>query len=194
MSFTDKQCKEIREIYHKTLDRSNLTVEEVEAAANFTLGDLIVHAGFTFIEADQFTKFIKLEARRHAAPGFNVNKKQVNESKSVIVEYTEMCRLAGLDAIAMSDDGCCGTDDAEDSYHPEENDAGGVKFEDHGTGEQAGMIKSNLQSIASKAQSLHDMIGDMDQLPEWVQEKVAVADEMIDTISDYLKYEYGKLK
>jgi hypothetical protein len=33
----------------------------------------------------------------------------------------------------------------------------------------------------------------MDMLPEWVQEKIAVADEMIDTISDYLKYEYSRM-
>lgn len=52
------------------------------------------------------------------------------------------------------------------------------------------MIKSNLYSIYTKAQSLHDMIGDHDDLPEWVQEKIAVANENIRTISDYLVYEY----
>jgi hypothetical protein len=66
------------------------------------------------------------------------------------------------------------------------------RLDDHGAGEQAGMIKSNLYSIFTKAQSLHDMIGDSDELPEWVQEKVAVADSDIDTIKDYLEYEYRK--
>ena len=54
------------------------------------------------------------------------------------------------------------------------------------------MIKSNLYSITTKAQSMHDMIGDADDLPEWVQEKIAVCDEYMDVISDYLKYEYKR--
>jgi hypothetical protein len=33
----------------------------------------------------------------------------------------------------------------------------------------------------------------MDKLPEWVQEKIAVADNMIDTVTDYLRYEYSKV-
>jgi hypothetical protein len=36
------------------------------------------------------------------------------------------------------------------------------------------------------------MIGDSDDLPEWVQEKIAVADEYLDVIHDYLKYEYKR--
>ena len=188
MSFTKKQCEDVRDVYHKTLDRSNLTLEEIECASKFTLGDLIVQAGFTLVEASQFVKFLQLEVKRHMAVGFNVNKKQVKESREIIVECDSMCKLAGLIGDVM------GAGEETDDYHPKDNSQGGVRFEDHGAGEQAGMIKSNLQSIASKAQSLHDTIGDMDQLPEWVQEKIAVADEMIDTISDYLKYEYGKMK
>ncbi len=188
MSFTKKQCDEVRDVYHKTLDRSNLTLEEIEHACKFTLGDLIVHAGFTLVEASQFVKFLQLEIKRHMAVGFNVNRQTIKESKEIMVECDSMCKLAGLIGDVM------GVEDGADDYHPKDNKQGGVRFEDHGAGEQAGMIKSNLQSIASKAQSLHDTIGDMDQLPEWVQEKIAVADEMIDTISDYLKYEYGKMK
>ena len=36
------------------------------------------------------------------------------------------------------------------------------------------------------------MVGDADDLPEWVQEKIAVVDEMIDVIADYLTYEYNR--
>jgi hypothetical protein len=35
------------------------------------------------------------------------------------------------------------------------------------------------------------MIGDRDDLPEWVQEKIAVAGYMIDSVYDYLNYEYN---
>ena len=96
----------------------------------------------------------------------------------------------------------CGCQDAEEpemsfpfpapqmsSYHPVETDDG-LQFEDSDAYEESGMIKSNLYSIASKAQSLHDMVEDGDDLPEWVQEKIAVCDEYMDVIQDYLKYEY----
>ena len=97
-----------------------------------------------------------------------------DSKKIFLMECDHMCKAAGLPEM--------------------EHAEAGASFENTGPGEQAGMIKSNLQSIASKSQSLHDTIGDMDQLPEWVQEKIAVADEMIDTISDYLKYEYSKMR
>ena len=172
-----KICDRIRSIYEQTLDRSSLVVEDVDFIQGFTLGDLISGAGLTLVEAQQFVRFIELERRRHARVGFSV----VSEGKrEFLKECQEMCRMAGI------------PHEGEEPYHPVDNDMGGIRFEDHSPGEQAGMIKSNLQSIASKAQSLHDTIGDMDQLPEWVQEKIAVADEMIDVISDYLKYEYSR--
>jgi hypothetical protein len=79
----------------------------------------------------------------------------------------------------------------EGGYHPKPT-GGGLSFEDSDPHEEAGMIKSNLYSITSKAQSLHDMVGDSDDLPEWVQEKIAVCDEYMDVIHDYLKYEYKR--
>lgn len=186
MSFSEKDCKKIREIYVATFDRSRLAPEDLEFALEWTMGDLIAHACFTLEEARTFRNFLKIEKKRQAAPGFTIGTPDgvVNESRGYIVECDSMCRMAGL-----SDS--FGTPDA-DPYHPIDNASGGVRFEDHGAGEQAGMIKSNLYSIFTKAQSLHDSIGDTDELPEWVQEKIAVADEMIDTISDYLGYEYKR--
>lgn len=184
MAFKEKDCKKIKEIYESTFERSRLSKEDLEFALEWTLGDLIAHACFTLEEARTFTNFIKLEKKRQAALGFSVAPPEtlVKESKGYIVECDSMCRMAGL-----VDSG-----DVSDDYHPVENESGGISFEDYGTGEQAGMIKSNLYSIFTKAQSLHDSIGDNDKLPEWVQEKIAVADEMIDTINDYLSYEYKR--
>jgi len=171
MTFSEKDCVKVREIYEAMCERSNLVAEDVEFAGGFTLGDLIAQCDFNLIEARQFIHFLTLEKKRHQRIGFN----NLDESKTrFLVECDHMCKAAGLPEMAPSKEG--------------------ISFEDTGPGEQAGMIKSNLQSIASKAQSLHDTIGDMDTLPEWVQEKIAVADEMIDTISDYLKYEYSKFR
>lgn len=68
----------------------------------------------------------------------------------------------------------------------------GRSFHDNGPAEETGMIKSNLFTTGQKAHELHDMINDYDDLPEWVQEKIAVIDSMIGTVHDYLKYEYRK--
>lgn len=182
MAFKEKDCVKVRDVYEMTLERSSLTPEDVECAKKFTLGDLIVHAGFTLSEAQQFINFIAIEEKRHAALGFNVNKEKIDESKKEFInECNYVGMMAGLGPLS---------DEEVSGYHPEQNDMGGLSFEDSGSGEESGMIKSNLQSIASKAQSLHDKIGHTDDLPEWVQEKIAVADEMIDTIYDYLGYEY----
>jgi len=171
MAYSEKDCVRVREIYDAMCERSNLVVEDVEFASEFTMGDLIAQCDFNLIEARQFIHFLTLEKKRHQRIGFS----KLDESKKrFLVECDQMCKAAGLPDMMPDEEG--------------------ISFENTGPGEQAGMIKSNLQSIASKAQSLHDTIGDMDTLPEWVQEKIAVADEMIDTISDYLKYEYSKFR
>jgi len=54
---------------------------------------------------------------------------------------------------------------------------------------EARMFKSNLYSLSSKSQSIHDMTDDDENIEEWVQEKIAVADAMISSVYDYLKYE-----
>ena len=173
MPFSKKDCEKIIDIYKMLYERSNLIAEDIELACKVTIGDLIAQCNFNLVDARQFIHFVTLEKKRQERTGFN----KLAESKKVfLIERDHMCRAAGLPEM--------GHDDTDT----------GVSFENTGSGEQAGMIKSNLQSIASKAQSLHDTIGDMDQLPEWVQEKIAVADEMIDTISDYLKYEYSKMR
>ena len=54
--------------------------------------------------------------------------------------------------------------------------------------EETGMIKSNLSSISKKALELNEILGEKDNLPEWIQEKIAVCDEYMDVIYDYVKY------
>ena len=57
-----------------------------------------------------------------------------------------------------------------------------------GDGGTARMAKQQLQQIASTAQSLHDKLSDDDEVPEWTQTKIAVAEDNIDTVSDHLGY------
>lgn len=71
-------------------------------------------------------------------------------------------------------------------------DSSGRVFHHNGPEQESNMIKSNLFTMARKAQEIHDEINSGDDLPEWVQEKIAVAGYMIDSVHDYLDYEYRK--
>ena len=68
----------------------------------------------------------------------------------------------------------------------------GMVFDNNGPEQESGMIKSNLFAVGKKAYELHDMIGSYDDLPEWVQEKIAVIDSMMGSVHDYLMYEYHR--
>ena len=105
MAYSEKECMRIREIFNSTLDRSNLSEEELTFACEWTLGDLIAHGCFTLAEATTFSKLLKLESKRRQALGFNVKNTQiVKESKQFLAECDAMCKMAGLDAITMMDD------------------------------------------------------------------------------------------
>lgn len=55
--------------------------------------------------------------------------------------------------------------------------------------EEGSMAKSQLKVIADAAAELHNMLDDKANLPEWVQSKITLAKEYIDTARDYLKSE-----
>ena len=67
-----------------------------------------------------------------------------------------------------------------------------MEFEDSDEYEESSMIKNNLYNLMNNSKNIHDMIGGGDDLPEWVQEKIAVATEMIDVIHDYLNSEMNR--
>ena len=60
-------------------------------------------------------------------------------------------------------------------------------WDDDDQGEKS-MIMANLARISDKALELHKLAADIDDNEEWVQEKIAVASAMIDSIHNYLKY------
>lgn len=86
-------------------------------------------------------------------------------------------------------------EDEDEFNEPDETEVdeeGDFDYEDSDVYEETGMIKSNLFMLAKKSLELHDEVGDGDDLPEWVQEKIAVASYMMDTVHDYLMYEMTK--
>lgn len=58
---------------------------------------------------------------------------------------------------------------------------------DHGEPE-ARMTRRQLYKIARYAQEIHDALRDEDNLPEWVQSKVAVMDANIGSVKHFLEY------
>jgi hypothetical protein len=64
---------------------------------------------------------------------------------------------------------------------------GHVKSDDR----EGRMTRGHLYSIAKYSQSLHDRISDEDDLPEWVQSKVARAADKMLSVYEYLDYKLG---
>ena len=67
------------------------------------------------------------------------------------------------------------------------------EHEEHKDGdvEENFMIRSNLAQTASNCIAIHNALEEDGSIPEWCQEKIAVAASMIDTVYDYLTYEMG---
>ena len=61
-----------------------------------------------------------------------------------------------------------------------------------GGGGTARMAKQHLYQLATTAQSLHDKLDDDDELPEWCQSKIAVAESSIDAVAEHLGYKMTK--
>ena len=49
------------------------------------------------------------------------------------------------------------------------------------------MAKTQLKGVIRNAQELHDLLQPADNLPEWVQSKITLAADYIQTASDYMK-------
>ena len=66
---------------------------------------------------------------------------------------------------------------------------------DFGYGEGEGrMTKSQLDKLARYSQSLHDKLLDDDDLPEWVQSRIAVASSNISKVYHYLDYKMKRME
>ena len=55
------------------------------------------------------------------------------------------------------------------------------------------MARGQLQSIIMNAQRVHDMLEDNDNLPEWVQSKITLAEDYISTVSNYMSSEIDEM-
>lgn len=63
----------------------------------------------------------------------------------------------------------------------------GIPLVDKGEYDREGeMAKQQIHTIMRAAKRLHSMLGDDDNLPEWVQKKITLAQNYIDGVSDYM--------
>jgi hypothetical protein len=64
---------------------------------------------------------------------------------------------------------------------------------DHGEYDREGdMAKEQMHTIMSAAKELHGMLKDEENLPEWVQKKITLAKEYIDTARDYMATQHAE--
>lgn len=68
-----------------------------------------------------------------------------------------------------------------------EDDHGGYDY-DHN--EEMQMVLGNLFMLAGRALTLHDMLENVEDVPEWCQEKIAVMDSMMGSVFDFLTYDH----
>lgn len=57
---------------------------------------------------------------------------------------------------------------------------------------EKGMIVGNLHKLADRSAELAELAEEVPDNEEWVQEKIAVASAMIDSIYNYMKYSRGE--
>jgi len=67
-------------------------------------------------------------------------------------------------------------------------------MEHHGDVEdyEADMFKGHLYTMAKQARQLNEIISEHEDIEEWVQEKIAIAANMLDTVYDYMMYQKSK--
>jgi hypothetical protein len=69
------------------------------------------------------------------------------------------------------------------------DEMGGGAYPKDPDGYEGRMVKQNLWKIAEYAQKMHGLIHDDENLEPWVEEKIAVAAYMMDSVGHYLQYE-----
>lgn len=181
-----KETEKIGELAISVIEgNTQLSPEDCSLARKATVGDLIIHCELSLPQIDHFMNCVKMSEIRNSKTGFHYEndiKESLSRVSSKMIRkiIKEECECEELQM------------HASDPYQPVKNQQGGLDFEDHGHTEQAGMIRSNLYSIFTKANSVYDMIGENDSLPEWLQEKIAVAESMVGAVHDYLKHEYAE--
>jgi hypothetical protein len=188
MPLSQKEIEKMSDIISTVMaGEFQLDEKQHDLLAKVTVGDLIIHCGLNINQTSDFFNQLEIYERKRKNFGFHYTKDSaLKESKKSAVNIRkirklikEECECQGLSMHIA------------DPYQPTKNQHGGLDFEDHGVGEQAGMIRSNLHSIFTKANDMYEMIGENDSLPEWLQEKIAVADHMIGSAYDYLSHEYA---
>ena len=63
-----------------------------------------------------------------------------------------------------------------------------------GHGGKAKMSRGQLFRMAQKAQSLHAVLNDEDELPEWVQSKIATTNDRLQAVYDHVIYRLWQIE
>ena len=122
------------------------------------------------------------------------DKEQKVEETKMSKEVMEMRKLAGLPLMenyiyAQEEEN--DEHEAGESHDEEHEEHGGSEpsADDKAEYDQEGrMGKNRLSTIKDAAEELEAMLQDDENLPEWVQDKITMAADYIDTVRDYMKH------
>lgn len=150
------------------------------------------------IDLKQLKKMIREEVEKEAFP--------VPPHLEVGINEGEMCDCCDTEECTCDCEYCGDEDDADGDMNDEVSDEGfmePVEEVPHGDvhddledsdeehhDQEVNMARSDLMKIAHAAHELFEMIGEDEELPAWVQSKIATAADRIDSILHYMEYKH----
>ena len=175
---------------------TTLEFDQVEVINEATILDLI-DIGLSFKEVEKLRALTAIEDNRNVAQGITFGAEAgfapVTEGKNKMARLLreEMGRMLDLNPIGSSPmvpSVAFGEDEfnmmaTEDELLP----ADPIDYTSDPGGE-AKMSRQQLHTIMKSADIIQSRLSDTDQLPEWCRSHIAQAEQLIDSVSEYLDY------
>jgi hypothetical protein len=122
------------------------------------------------------SKVMRLIDRRHPEWFDNYGMGEVEDTVVDMAEMGQFQGMSAVDALALVGqelESMYGQQGMAEDYNPEYDD-------------EAGMADNNLETLQRAVEGIDDLIQSGDNLPEWCQEKIAVAKSMLVAVWDYM--------
>ena len=194
----------IEVVIAKSLSGSNLLPSELDEVNHLTSADLMTQHDLDSVMAEKVVAHIRAETARQSSQSMQTWQPDSREleggfkrtSPSIVTQANESISrsLSILEDASLED-----ITDFSDLHKPEDLhtqstgrmlDYGHVKSDSN----EGRMMRQALYEIGEYAKSLHEMLSDDDDLPQWCHYKVAVARSCVGKVKHYLEYKISHPK
>tara|TARA_R110002060_G_scaffold26750_1_gene36345 strand:+ start:376 stop:972 length:597 start_codon:yes stop_codon:yes gene_type:complete len=174
---------------------AKLDLKHINALAKSSVLDL-VDIGLNLSEIEKLRSLVKIELQRNidqeaTSPVAENRSSRLNRLEQLLKEelgtmMVDMPPLGSSEELSFTGGvGELGGDETFVVGHETEQ-AEDKKIMGHGG--TARMARQQLYTIAQAAQGLYDSLSDDDEVPEWSQSHIAQAEQMLDSVAEYLQY------